>query len=150
MVICAHLLGLFCVWYFCPLYILVSKIYLYSYHVGFPNVFFVCGCFTSISLSHNFRCSRKNGMPTVCKSRRKSICLQSDLVQCTKCLIFATLLGISICIILRLGQYSMARFKFAFNADSTITMQVCTFKHELIYFIQAAISCNGGPWLQDI
>ena len=36
------------------------------------------------------------------------------------------------------------------NANLAISMQVCTFAHEFIYFNQAAISCNGGPCLQDM
>ena len=42
-VICAHLLGLFYVWCFCPLDNLVFKTHLYSYHTDFPNDFLYVG-----------------------------------------------------------------------------------------------------------
>ena len=63
---------------------------------------------------------------------------------------FAILFGVSICIALHLGQCSTATCKFAFNAILAISMQVCKFNHEFIYFNQAKISCNGGPCLQDM
>ena len=63
---------------------------------------------------------------------------------------FEILLGVSICITLQLEQCSTARFKFASNADFAIAMQICTFAPELICYNQAAMSCNGGPCLQDI
>ena len=62
---------------------------------------------------------------------------------------FATLLGVSMCITLHLGQCSMVRFKFVSNADFSIAMQVCTLAHEFICFNPAAISYNSGPCLQD-
>ena len=49
-----------------------------------------------------------------------------------------------------LGTMQHSKFKFASNANLAISMQVCTFAHELIYFNQAEISCNGGPCLQDM
>ena len=63
---------------------------------------------------------------------------------------FAPLLGVSICITLHLRQCSTARFKFASEVDFAVNMQVCISTHELIYFSQVAISCNGGPCLQNI
>ena len=43
MVICAHLIGPFFVWCFCPSDDLVSKICLYSYHTVFPDKFLCVG-----------------------------------------------------------------------------------------------------------
>ena len=148
-VICAHLVGLFCAWCFCPPGNLVSRTYLYRYHIEFPNSFLCMGVFFFFLLSCAFGCSRKIGVLTVCGAGYKNINLQVELMQCTYCLIFETLLVVSICITLHLGQYSMARFKFAFNANFAISMQVCTFSHGLLYFNQAAISCNGRPCLRD-
>ena len=78
------------------------------------------------------------------------IYLQAELVQCTWCLLFATLWGVSIPIALHLGQCSTASCKFAFNAILAISMQVWTFAYKFIYFNQAAITCNGRPCLQDM
>ena len=89
-------------------------------------------------------------MLTVYESGHKNTCLQAELVQCTWCLMFATQWGVSICIALHLGQCSTESYKFAFNAILAISMQVCTFALEFIYFNQAAISWNGGPCLQDM
>ena len=80
---CAYLLHLFYVTYFCLPVNMVVKKYLYGYQIGFPNNFFICGCFKSISLSCNFGCSSKIGMLTACGSRCKNIYLQVVIVQCT-------------------------------------------------------------------
>ena len=63
---------------------------------------------------------------------------------------FAILFGVSICIALHLGQYSTASCIFAFNAILAISMQVCIFALEFIYFNHAVISCNSGLCLQDM
>ena len=144
-VICAHLVSLFHVWCFCPPDTLASKTRLYSYHTDFPKNILYMGCFTTISLSCNFRCGSEIGVLAIYESVHKNMCSQSELVQCTWCLIFEILLGVSICIALHLGQCRTTRYKVASNGNLAISMQLCIFSLEFIYFHQAAISCNGGP-----